>query len=113
MAKEQFLRRIKASASRTILVLASMAVLSACGGGGGGNGVEFTHTQTIVPACTVRQLSPLPGQDCETNVFGDVVCYPKKPRCELSCPGEAPKIVGPPRQWCTLFGCGISCASYL
>lgn len=36
MANGQFLRRIKASASRTILMLASMAVLSACGGGGGG-----------------------------------------------------------------------------
>ena len=113
MANRQFLRRIKASAGRAILILAFMAVLSACGSGGGGNGVEFTHTQTIDPACTVRQLSPLPGQTCEENGFGDIVCFDNKPRCELSCPGEAPKIVGPPRQWCSIFGCAKSCASYL
>ncbi len=38
MANRQFLRRIKASASRTILVLASMAVLSACEDGSEGGG---------------------------------------------------------------------------
>ncbi len=40
MANGQFLRRIKASASRTILMLASMAVLSACEDGSEGGGED-------------------------------------------------------------------------
>ncbi len=59
MANGQFLHRIKASAGRAILILASMAVLSACGGGGSGasdpfpNGSCNDRTNEDGTACTI------------------------------------------------------------
>ncbi len=61
MANGQFLRRIKASASRTILMLASMAVLSACGGGGGGAPLPAPPDISGVWAGTWAGMDPVAG----------------------------------------------------
>ena len=58
MANRQFLRRIKASAGRAILILAFMAVLSACGDDDGAsdpfpNGSCNDRTNEDGTACTI------------------------------------------------------------
>ncbi len=68
MANRQFLRRIKASAGRAILILASTAVLSACGGSNGGNGVTSTctvrfsdgSTAPCEPGTIIHPIIPIP-----------------------------------------------------